>query len=672
MSGKIKTGITSPKWLPIVVGVVVAGITVCLWQALVTDQRAQTKRTVEAGSALVRNEIAVKIQSHIQAIDRLARRWHLTGMKDQQQRKSDAAMILEDYKGFDGIRWVDPSNRVGWTISLQSYEAEEGMNLAFEERRRAALEAARNTGRSAVSRTVELTKGGKGFLIIAPLYDGDNFEGYIDGFFRIQHLLDTALSEEVSSGYAVVVYEGNDEIYRRSESSNQQRSELAEAKELALTGMNWRVEVWPEKKMVTELQSSVPTITLLVGLLISFILAWTVWLAQAARNSSKIVEAARLSLEREVGERLTAENALSAALEKARVLVNNAVDVICTFDADGRFASINPACQQLWGYSQEELFGRQYIELVVPEDVAKTNEVAAKIMAGGKITNFENRYQHKDGSHVHIMWSASWSEDRQLMSCVARDITQRHEDEVKLKNFADELQRSNAELQDFAAVASHDLQEPLRKIQSFADELKLSIGNRIDAEEQDTLKRMISAAGRMRTLINDLLAFSRITAMAKPFVPVDLGLTVKEVLSDLEARTRDTKGRIEVCELPTIDADPMQMHQLLQNLIGNGLKFHAPGVAPIIKISGKNGGPNYQLSITDNGIGFDEKYLDRIFTVFQRLHGRKEYEGTGMGLAICRKIAERHGGQINARSAPGAGSTFTITLPMKQSNEEKR
>jgi light-regulated signal transduction histidine kinase (bacteriophytochrome) len=115
----------------------------------------------------------------------------------------------------------------------------------------------------------------------------------------------------------------------------------------------------------------------------------------------------------------------------------------------------------------------------------------------------------------------------------------------------------------------------------------------------------------------------------------------------------------------------MQMRQLLQNLIGNGLKFHAPGVAPIIKITGENGGPNYQLSVTDNGIGFDEKYLDRIFTVFQRLHGRKEYEGTGMGLAICRKIAERHGGRINARSAPGAGSTFTITLPMKQSNEER-
>ncbi len=661
----------APRWLPILVGLIVAAITVCLWQALVVDKRAQTKRTVEARTALVRNELAVRLQSHILALNRMARRWHLNGMKDQQQRKSDAALLVGDYQGFDGIRWVDPSNHIGWTIPLQGHEAEQGMYLAFEERRRAALEAALSTGLLAVSRPVELTTGGKGFLVLVPLYDGDNFDGYIDGSFRIQHLLDTVLSEEVTSGYGVVVSEGNDEIYRRSESSNQQGSEWADTKDLALPGMDWRVEVWPEKKKLAELQSSVSTVTVVAGLFISFILAWTVWLAQAARNRSKIVEATSLSLEREVAERTRAEKALSAALEKERVLLNNAVDVICTVDADGRFASINPACQQMWGYTQEELVGRQYIELVVPEDIARTNEEAAKITAGETATDFENRYRHKDGSEVHVMWSASWSENQQLMFCVARDITQRHLVEEKLRNFADELQRSNAELQDFASVASHDLQEPLRKIQSFADELKMCIGDKIDADERDTLDRMIAAAGRMRTLINDLLAFSRVTTMAKPFVPVDLGLTVKEVLSDLEARTRDTNGRIEVCDLPTIDADPMQMRQLLQNLIGNGLKFHTPGVAPIIKISGENGGANYRLSVADNGIGFDEKYLDRIFTVFQRLHGRKEYEGTGIGLAICRKIAERHGGQIEARSAPGAGSTFTITLPLKQSNEEK-
>lgn len=660
-----------PRWLPIVVGVAVAGITVCLWQALVIDQRAQTKRTVEARATLLRSELVAQLQFHILALDRMARRWQLNGMKDHHERMSDATMIVGDYKGFDGIRWVDPSNHVGWTIPLQGHEAEQGMYLGLEERRQEALETARSTGRLAVSHPVELTTGGRGFLVLVPLYDGDKFAGYIDGFFRIQHLLDTVLSPEVVSGYAVVVFEGNDEIYRRSESSNQQGAEWADSEDLALPGMNWRIVVWPEQKMIAELQSSVPMVTLGVGLLLSFILGGTVWLAQAARNRSKTVEATSLRLKREVAERTSAENALSAALEKERILLNSAVDVICTVDAEGRFASINPACQQLWGYTQEELVGRRYIELVVPDDVARTDEAAAKIEAGENATDFENRYLHKNGSQVHVMWSASWSEKQQLTFAVARDITQRHLVEEKLKKSAAELERSNSELQDFASVASHDLQEPLRKIQSFADELKQSMGDKIDVDEKDTLDRIIAAGERMRTLINDLLAFSRVTSMAKPFATVNLNLIVKEVLSDLEARMQQTKGMVEVDDLQTIDADPMQIYQLLQNLIGNGLKFHAPDVPPIIKISGENGGPNYRLSVTDNGIGFDEKYLDRIFTVFQRLHGRKEYEGTGIGLAICRKIAERHGGQITARSAPGAGSTFTVTLPLKQSNEEK-
>lgn len=325
--------ITSPRWLPFVVGVAVAAITICLWQALVMDQRAQIKRTVEARSALVRNEIAVQIQSHIQAVDRMAKRWQLTGMRDQQQRKADATMIVGDYKGLDGIRWVDPANHIGWTVSLRDHESEQGMYLAFEERRKTALEAARNTGRLAISRPIELTTGGKGFLIIVPLYDGENLEGYIDGFFRIQVLLDAVLAEELT-GYAVVVSEDNDEIYRRSESSDRQGSAWANTKGLAFPAMNWRVEIWPEKKMVAELQSAVPTVTLIVGLLISFILTGTAWLAQAARNRSKTVEATSLDLKREVIERTSAENSLSAALEKPPVdaCANSKVRVLLVED----------------------------------------------------------------------------------------------------------------------------------------------------------------------------------------------------------------------------------------------------------------------------------------------------------------------------------------------------
>jgi signal transduction histidine kinase len=261
-----------------------------------------------------------------------------------------------------------------------------------------------------------------------------------------------------------------------------------------------------------------------------------------------------------------------------------------------------------------------------------------------------------------------------------REIEERKRVEEQLRDLAARLERSNRELQEFASVASHDLQEPLRKIQAFGDRLKAKSGAALGDEGRDSLERMQNAAERMRTLINDLLTFSRVTTQARPFVPVSLTTVAREVVSDLEGRIQQTGGTVQIDDLPTIEADPTQMRQLLQNLIGNGLKFHRPGIPPVIRLHGRtlaeDGDPREgepaspglcRIVVEDNGIGFDEKYLDRIFNVFQRLHGRGEYEGTGMGLAICRKIVERHDGGITARSAPGRGATFLVTLPLKPS-----
>lgn len=318
----------APRWLPIVVGVTVAAITLCLWQALVIDRRAQTKRTVETRNALVSNEITLQILAHVQAVGRLARLWHMTGMKNQQQRQSTAGLIVDAYVAFNGISWVDFSDHIGWTIPLQGHEAEPGTYFPFDDRRKAVLEAARNTGRPAVSRPVDLSTGGKVLLVLAPLYDADNLEGYVNGVIDIRRLLDTALSQEVTGGYAVVVSEGNYEIYRQGPLSDLPGSKWANTNELTLPGMDWRVKVYPESAMAANLQSSVPMLTLLAGLIISFMLSWTVWFAQAARSRSKIVEATSIRLKSEVAERTNAENALSAALEKERVLLNNAEEDI--------------------------------------------------------------------------------------------------------------------------------------------------------------------------------------------------------------------------------------------------------------------------------------------------------------------------------------------------------
>jgi PAS domain S-box-containing protein len=248
--------------------------------------------------------------------------------------------------------------------------------------------------------------------------------------------------------------------------------------------------------------------------------------------------------------------------------------------------------------------------------------------------------------------------------------------EGKLRQFTTQLERSNRELQDFAYVASHDLQEPLRKIVVFGERLKDQEGEKLDAQSRDYLERMQKAASRMQTLINDLLTFSRVTTKARPFTQVDLAQVAREVINDLEGRIELVKGRVEVGTLPLIDAEVLQMRQLFQNLIGNALKFRCPDVPPVVKVSAQIiAGPSPEgsttvtrrlcrLTVSDNGIGFDEKYLDRIFNVFQRLHSRNEYEGTGMGLAIARKIVLFHHGEITAKSKPGEGTTFIVTLPV--------
>ena len=268
---------------------------------------------------------------------------------------------------------------------------------------------------------------------------------------------------------------------------------------------------------------------------------------------------------------------------------------------------------------------------------------------------------------------------RKLVTARTSELAQAN---MQLKSHTRELESSNRELQNFAHVASHDLQEPLRKVQMFGDRLRERCSDGLSEQGQDYIARMQSATGRMQTLISDLLAFSRVTSKDHSRKPVDLARVAKHVLADLESRIEQTGGTVDVNDLPTIHADPTQMRQLLQNLIGNALKFHRPGTPPIVKVRGSilngqdgNGAKHtdgqaiYELTVEDNGIGFEEKYRDRIFTIFQRLHGRSEYEGTGVGLAVCRKIAERHGGDISVNSTPGQGATFVVTMPVEHTTK---
>lgn len=355
-------------------------------------------------------------------------------------------------------------------------------------------------------------------------------------------------------------------------------------------------------------------------------------------------------------------------------VLNSIHEILLVTNEKGFVVTCNQATIDILGYSAEELESIHVLTLFSSETEA---------LSGADVTHLssvEGTATTNVGRIFPIRISASSfgprSLDGQSMIYVLVDITERKQFEQTIQRKVTELARSNQELEQFASIASHDLQEPLRKVQAFGDRLHNNYAEVLDERGLDYLERMKKATARMQTLINDLLVFSRVGTKDEPFVEVDLGEVLQTVLSDLELRIQETGAKVDIGTLPSIAADPMQMHQLLQNLIGNALKYHREGVAPIVRVeveiderASAQGqwiaDPLCCIRISDNGIGFEDDYAERIFGIFQRLHGQGTYEGTGIGLAICQKIIERHGGSIEAKGRPGEGATFMIYLPVK-------
>ncbi len=385
---------------------------------------------------------------------------------------------------------------------------------------------------------------------------------------------------------------------------------------------------------------------------------------------------------RDITEQKKAQEALRESEQRFRLLAENMTDLICLFEPSGRCIYASPSSRRILEYAPDEVVGMTPVDFVHPDDLAQVLDAFRKVLTTESFVHIVFRARTREES---IRWLETdmkpvrdRSEQVVQIQTSSRDISERVQTEQVMERTTKALENRNRELQDFAYVASHDLQEPLRKIRAFADLLREDYEQRFDDSGKYYLKRMQEAASRMSRLISELLAYSRVSTRGRPFSSVDLEEVARIVLSDLEIAVSESRGIVELGALPVIEADPTQMHQLLQNLIGNAIKFRRKDAAPLVQItsaiekqragSGASVREVCRLTVADNGIGFDEKYVDRIFTPFQRLHSREEYAGTGMGLAICRRIVERHEGTITARSSPGGGSTFVVMLPVHQEN----
>ena len=363
--------------------------------------------------------------------------------------------------------------------------------------------------------------------------------------------------------------------------------------------------------------------------------------------------------------------------------LTNMVQGLCMFAKDQKLIVVNKRYLDIYGFSADVVKPGITLRELMQYSVSLGNYTAEEAERALAERNDPSQLSRrsvikqrlKDGRVIAVM-----NEPMADGGTIAtyQDITETEKNAAMMLLHTQKLEHSNRELADFAYVASHDLQEPLRKIEAFGERLVNKYASILPDDGKMFVDRMQNAAGRMRKLINDLLSYSRVTTEAKGFQKVSMSKVLSEVISDLQIRIEETRAEVEFDELPVVECEAMQMRQLLQNLIGNALKFRKPGVLPIIRISSEivetsedhAGIPHVRLTIEDNGIGFDNQFKDQIFTIFQRLHSRNEYEGTGIGLATVRKIVERHGGTINADGQLNVGAKFYVTLPLEQGSKD--
>ncbi|MCA9633195.1 MAG: PAS domain S-box protein [Myxococcales bacterium] len=380
-------------------------------------------------------------------------------------------------------------------------------------------------------------------------------------------------------------------------------------------------------------------------------------------NLGQVVAASTFA--RDMSDRLGLERRNAAILA-------GAIDAIITIDDAGQVVEFNAAAQTLFGYSMSEAVGRELAELVIPEEERAAHRAGlAHQRAGGKSRILGRRVelvaQRKGGSRFPVEASIVRlaGTDPPLFTAFVRDLTELKRAKEDLRRIITDLTRSNSDLEQFAYVASHDLQEPLRMVSAYMDLLQRDYAGQLDERAQRFIQYATTGGKRMKELIDDLLAYSRIEAHAVKPTACDCGEIVDIATQNLKRLVDDSAGKVTWSDLPSVDAEAGQLLQLFQNLIGNGLKFRRADAPPEVHVSATDAGTEWLFCVRDNGVGFEPRFADRIFQMFQRLHPRTSFPGSGIGLAVAKRIVERHGGRIWAESEPGQGTLFYFTLPIQ-------
>ena len=382
------------------------------------------------------------------------------------------------------------------------------------------------------------------------------------------------------------------------------------------------------------------------------------------KSSNEEMQSINEELQSTNEELMTSKEELRAASRYARTLIEASLDPLVTISAEGEITDVNAATEKITGLSRERLIGSDFSDYFTEPDMARAGY--QKVFAEGQVTDYPLAVRHTSGAITEVLYNASVYRNEQGnvlgVFAAARDITERKRAEDKLRGVLAELERSNKDLEQFASIASHDLQEPLRMVASYTQLLAERYEGQLDEKAKKYIAYVVDGAVRLQRLVNDLLAYSRVGTRGNPIETTDAHALLGEAIRNLATTIEESKAIVTNEDLPMVRADAPQLGQVFQNLLANAIKFRGEDF-PRVHVSARDEGREWVFSVRDNGIGIDRQYAERIFVIFQRLHTRQEYPGTGIGLAVCKRIVERHGGKIWFESEPGKGSTFFFTVP---------
>jgi len=572
-----------------------------------------------------------------------------------------------------------------------------GYDMYSEPVRRVAMAAARDLNTAAISGKVKLVQEvgqqvQAGFLMYVPVYRNGqpnetlaerraSITGWVYAPFRLNDLMQGILGEQDNSIH-LEIFDGKSATPETLMFNN--RAEISDLpgasapifqtiQSLEVFGHTWTIRFASLPSFEAGIDTKRVTVIRLSGLLISFLLAALVWLLTNARE--RAVSLASIAIERS----MEAEK-LRASEERFRNLFDKNSSVMMLIEPDsGQIVDANGATAAFYGYSKEQLVGMLIsdINILPPEKIAEESQRA--LHEERNYFHFSHRLASGELRQVEVHSSPIQSDGRVLLFSIVHDITERklaveqlrqlnETLEARIEERTKQLQRSNLELEQFAYIASHDLQEPLRMVVGYVQLLEKRLADRLDTDTREFMGYAVDGAKRMQTLIDDILAYSRVRTQGQPLAAVDCGAALQEALNRQAAKIAETGAEIDWQSLPVVMADYAQLVQLFQNLIANAIKF-CKDCAPRVRVEAVHEARRWRFSVTDNGIGIAPEYRQQLFVIFKRLHTRSEYPGTGIGLAICKRIVDRHGGEIGIESAPApeGGTVFWFTLPDEES-----